>query len=90
VAAGRNDVEVFAVNVDRTRGQAMGFLRRVAFELPIVWDNQAQAMGGYDIVSMPTMVVVDAQGTVKWVKTGYSREKKLTELEALLDSMVKP
>ena len=87
LAAQRPGVAVYAVNVDRERNDARGFLRKVRFELPIVWDNQAMAMGGYGILSMPTMVVLDTNGTVVWTKVGFSREKGLTELEAELDRL---
>lgn len=83
----RDDVVIYAVNVDRDRTKAEPFLASVKFDLPIVWDNQAEALGQYDVTSMPTMFLLDAQGTVKWRKTGYSREKGLAELEAALDGL---
>lgn len=83
----RSDVVIYAVNVDRERAAADKFLRAVPFDLPIVWDNLAEALGQYDVTSMPTMFLLDAQGTVKWRKTGFSREKGLVELEAALASL---
>jgi len=83
----RSDVQIYAVNVDRLRGKAQGFLRSVQFELPIVWDNNSVAMGQWNVMSMPTMFVIDKQGTVKWRKVGYSRENGLSALEAELDAL---
>ncbi len=83
----RDDVVIYAVNVDKERAPAEKFLRQVAFDLPMVWDNESRAMGQYNVLSMPTMFVVDAQGTVKFSKTGYSREKGLAELIAVLDGL---
>jgi thiol-disulfide isomerase/thioredoxin len=80
----RDDVVIYAVNVDRERGKAKKFLAQVKFDLPIVWDNNAEALGQYDVMSMPTMFLLDSQGTVKWRKTGFSRENGLTELEEQL------
>lgn len=80
----RPDVAIYAVNVDREQQAAARFLQAVKFDLPIVWDNQAEALGQYDVSSMPTMFLLDAQGTVKWRKTGFSREKGLVELEEQL------
>jgi len=76
-----DDVVIYAVNVDRERAKAQQFLARVKFDLPIIWDNNAEALGQYDVLSMPTMFLLDAQGTVKWRKSGFSVEKGLTELE---------
>jgi cytochrome c biogenesis protein CcmG/thiol:disulfide interchange protein DsbE len=81
------ELVVYAVNVDRERQRADGFLRQVRFELPIVWDNKAEAMGQYDVLSMPTMFLLDANGTVKWKKVGYAREKGFEELDAALEAL---
>jgi thiol-disulfide isomerase/thioredoxin len=80
----RDDVVIYAVNVDRERSKAKQFLAKVKFDLPIVWDNKAEALGQYDVMSMPTMFLLDAQGTVKWRKTGFSKQKGLVELEEQL------
>jgi len=83
----RDDVVIYAVNVDRQRPPAEKFLRQVSFDLPIVWDNASLAMGQYNVLSMPTMFLVDAQGTIKFRKTGFSREKGLAELIEALDAL---
>lgn len=83
----RDDVHVFAVNVDRIRGKAERFLRAVPLDMPVVWDNESLVMGQLDVTSMPTTFVVDAQGTLKWRKSGFSTEKGLSELEQVLDGL---
>ena len=83
----RPDVTILAVNVDRERSRAEGFLRQVTVELPIVWDTESLAMGQYDVLSMPTMFLLDAQGTVKLRKVGFSAEKGLSELEEALGAL---
>ena len=81
------DAKFIAVNVDRERAEAERFLKRVQFDLPIVWDNQAMALGEYSVVSMPTMFLIDKNGTVQYVKVGYSRQKKLAELESKIKEL---
>ncbi|MCA9566607.1 MAG: TlpA family protein disulfide reductase [Myxococcales bacterium] len=83
----RDDIVIYAVNVDRTRQDAKKFLSSVSFDLPIVWDNRAEALGQYDVMSMPTMFLIDRNGTVKWRKTGFSRENGLKELEEQLGGL---
>jgi thiol-disulfide isomerase/thioredoxin len=83
----RPDIAVFAVNVDREKGKAMGFLKQVKIDLPIVWDHESIALGAYQVLSMPTVIVVDGKGTVKLVKVGYNRERKLSEIEAALKEL---
>lgn len=83
----RDDVVIYAVNVDRDRKLAERFLSGVDVDLPVVWDHEATSMGQYNVLSMPTMFLIDAQGTVKWRKTGFSRERGLSELVAALDGL---
>jgi peroxiredoxin len=83
----RSDIAIFAVNVDREQAKAKAFLKQVPIDLPVVWDNQALALGAYQVLSMPTMFVVDKDGTLKSVKVGYSQERKLTELKAILEEI---
>lgn len=85
--AERSDVKIFAVNVDPEKGPAEGFLRKVDVELPIVWDNKSEIMGYFNVMSMPTMFVIDGDGTIKWRKSGFSRERGLKELEDVLAGM---
>ena len=81
------DVHFYAVNVDRERKDAERFLSKVKFSLPIAWDNEAKILGEYSVISMPTMFLLDKNGTVQYIKVGYSREKKLTELETKLKEL---
>ena len=83
------NVQFLAVNVDRDKKSAQRFLSKVNFSLPIAWDNEALTLGEYGVISMPTMVLIDEKGTVQYVKVGYSREKKLVELEGKIKELLK-
>ncbi|MGC6491696.1 MAG: TlpA family protein disulfide reductase [Myxococcota bacterium] len=80
----RDDITIYAVNVDRDPNRARGFLKQVPMELPVVWDPDSIALGQYDVLSMPTMFLIDENGTVKFRKTGFSQQNGLKELEAAL------
>ena len=83
----RSDIAIYAVNVDREKAKANAFLKQVKIDLPIVWDNESMALGAYQILSMPTVIVIDAKGTVKLVKVGFNRERALSEIEAVLGDL---
>ncbi len=83
----RPDLKIFAVNVDREKSKAQAFLAQVPFDLPIVWDNEATALGQYEVLSMPTMFLIDRNQTLVWRKTGFGRDKGLSELEAQLQGV---
>ena len=75
------DVKVVTINVDKHQKDARGFLSKVDFDLPILWDHDAKIMGQYQVLSMPTIFLIDQNGTVKYKKVGYSKTKKLVDLE---------
>lgn len=84
LAAKRPDVTFLAVNVDKDRPAAERFIRELKMSLPVAYDSEAAAMAKFDVVSMPTMFMLDRNGTVKFRKTGFSTENGLTELLAAL------
>ena len=79
------DVKFIAVNVDRKKSDAIPFLKKVNVGLPIGYDNDAQMVGQYSVMSMPTTFVIDKKGKVHAKKTGYSEERGFTELGKYID-----
>ena len=75
------NVQFVAVNVDKSVGPAKKFLHGITLDMPIVMDNSALILGEYGVLSMPTLFLIDSNGTVQYTKIGYSQEKKLVELE---------
>jgi thiol-disulfide isomerase/thioredoxin len=86
----RSDVEIFAVNVDRDKALAQKFLAITPVELPIIWDQDSVALGQYEVLSMPTLFVLDKNQVVTFRKTGFSEERGLIELIAVLDGKPLP
>ena len=54
---------------------------------PTLHDADGKVGKAYGAKTTPHMFVIDAKGTVKYQKVGYSRVKKLVELEAALDEL---
>jgi thiol-disulfide isomerase/thioredoxin len=79
-------VDVIAVNVDRDRNLADRFLRAVPVDLPIAYDPDANALGGYDVTAMPTMFVFDSKGELVFRKVGFSEAKGLTEIQTAVEA----
>lgn len=84
LARERPELAIFAVNVDRDPAAARRFLSQVQVDLPVVWDPESLALGQYEVLSMPTMFLLDENLTVKFRKTGFSRESGLADLKAAL------
>ena len=84
----RKDIQFVAVNVDKKSGPAKKFLRSIDdMKLPVVLDSQSMILGEYSVISMPTLFLIDKEGTVQFIKVGYSKEKGLIELEAEIEKL---
>ncbi|MEZ4699117.1 MAG: TlpA disulfide reductase family protein [Rhodothermales bacterium] len=81
--------EVIAINIDDEKANMNDFLKdikpRIAF--PVVFDPEKKLPALYDIDSMPTSLVVDANGVVRYWHSGFKDSDKpryLKEIETLL------
>ncbi len=86
LAAKRPDVTFLAINVDKERVPAERFIHELKMSLPVAYDPESAVVSRFDVVVMPTMFMLDKNGTVKFRKTGFSADKGLAELIAALDA----
>lgn len=86
-ALGPAGFEVLAVNVDRDEASAMRFLGGRLPPFPILFDPTSKVVGQFDVVAMPTSILVGADGRVLERHEGYSAEW-MTELEARIRTLV--
>jgi peroxiredoxin len=80
-------VEVLAVNIDEKRANAEQFLKAHKVVLEVLFDEGGKvAAARYDPPTMPTSFVIDADGVVRHVNSGFEPgdekklEKQLTSL----------
>ena len=62
---------VLGVNVEENSDEARGFLGHTPVDFPVVLDNQNKVSKLYDVVAMPTTVMVDRDGNVRYLHKGY-------------------
>jgi peroxiredoxin len=67
---------VVAVNLDKDHELAGGFLREFHPRFPIVYDKTAKLAEQFHITSMPYSMVLDRDGKVKSVHTGFSNDRR--------------
>lgn len=87
LAAQRTDVTFLAVNVDKERAPAAQLIAELKLTVPVVYDPEAAVMARFDVVLMPTMFLLDKNGTVKLKKTGFAADNGLNELTAALGKL---
>jgi peroxiredoxin len=62
---------VLAINVEENVDAARGFMKNFPVEFPVLLDNTNQVSQRYKVIAMPTTVVVDRDGNVRYLHQGY-------------------
>ena len=79
---------VYGVSFDEELAPIAPFLREVRVGFPILWDRGGERLAArFDIKRLPTTLVVDRRGVIRYVHEGWTEEKareQRREVEALL------
>ncbi len=62
---------LFGVNVEQNPDAAKKFLDTVGVSFPILYDSETTVSRAYNVNAMPTTVMVDRDGKVRYVNRGY-------------------
>ena len=85
--AANSMVRLLAITVDDERQNAVEFLKRNSIRLTPLYDDMKRVAGQYGIPEMPSALIIDARGVVRFVHAGYSEseiEVMRKEVEGLL------
>jgi cytochrome c biogenesis protein CcmG, thiol:disulfide interchange protein DsbE len=69
-------LEIVAVNVDRKREDAERFLAAAPAQFTVVYDASGSAPAAWQVKAMPTSYLIDANGTIALVESGFRDERK--------------
>ncbi len=83
-----DDVAVVTVNLDRQKPQADAFLRQVRSSLPVVYDAQGASAKAWKVADMPTSLVFDRKGQMRFRHQGFF-PGKTGEYDAHIASLVR-
>lgn len=76
--AGQHGVKVIAINIDDERENAMAFLNSNRVHLISLYDEAKHVVGRYDVPAMPSALVVDKSGVVRFIHGGYTENDVAT------------
>jgi thiol-disulfide isomerase/thioredoxin len=62
---------LLGVNVEPKSGDALGFLKSTPVSFPILFDTTSKVSTLYEVSGMPSTVILDRKGTVRYVHHGY-------------------
>jgi cytochrome c biogenesis protein CcmG/thiol:disulfide interchange protein DsbE len=87
---GAQNLVVIAVNVDHDRQRAERFLSATPANFPIIYDPHGEIAAAYKVVGMPSAVLIDRAGTVRFHHDGFSAKRKETYAEHLQTLISEP
>lgn len=62
---------LLAVNIDDDSSRAMNMIEELGVNFPVLFDARKQVSELYEVEAMPVTVIVDREGTVRYVHHGY-------------------
>jgi thiol-disulfide isomerase/thioredoxin len=73
-----DDLAVVTINVDRSRQAAERFLAEAGGGLPVVYDDSGAIAKSYHVAEMPTSMLFDRQGRLRFTHKGFHPEQTAT------------
>jgi thiol-disulfide isomerase/thioredoxin len=70
-AYGGDGLVIIAVNVDHSQAKAANFLSAQGSDLTVVYDPKGEIATAYHVKDMPTSVLIDRDGKVRYVHKGF-------------------
>jgi len=78
---------LLGVNIDDDSRRAMQMAEELGINFPVLFDAQKEVSKLYEVEAMPVTVLVDREGTVRYVHHGYKpgyEDKYLDQIRSLL------
>ncbi len=82
-ADGTKGLSVYGVSFDEDRAAVEAFCRETGISFTVLWDKGGGTLAErFDVTRLPTTLVVDRKGTVRFLHLGFERaEEPLIERE---------
>ena len=65
------DFELLGINIDEDRAKALRLAKKLSINFPILFDETKKVSKSYSIDAMPMTILIDRDGTVRYVHRGY-------------------
>lgn len=83
-------LEVVTVNMDQDPALAARFLTEMSATFPVFYDSMGKIANRYQVIGMPTAIVLDRAGQVRFRHTGFFPKKEASYEEHLLSVLREP
>jgi peroxiredoxin len=78
---------LLGANIDDNSAKAMDMVSELGVSFPVLFDMRKEVSKLYQVDAMPVTVIIDREGTVRYVHNGYKpgyEEKYLDQIRSLL------
>jgi len=78
---------LLGVNIDDNSSKAMNMAAELGVSFPVLFDARKEVSKLYEVEAMPVTVLIDREGTIRYVHHGYKpgyEEKYLDQIRSLL------
>lgn len=78
---------LLGVNIDDNSSKAMNMVAELGVSFPVLFDSRKEVSKLYEVNAMPVTVLIDREGTVRYVHQGYKpgyEDKYLDQIRSLL------
>jgi peroxiredoxin len=76
---------VLGVNVEEDSAKARKLLQKMPVSFPVLFDNESVVSKQYDVVAMPSTVLVDRNGNMRYLHKGYKPGLENVYLQQIRD-----
>jgi cytochrome c biogenesis protein CcmG, thiol:disulfide interchange protein DsbE len=85
---GKKGLLVYAISFDEKKESIAPYLKNVGVSVPVLWDNGGEKTSpSLGVLQLPTTILVDKTGTIRYVHQGYTAEiasQERQQIETLL------
>jgi peroxiredoxin len=78
---------LLGVNVEPKSADALGFLKATPVSFPILFDTESQVSKLYEVAGMPSTVILDRTGKVRYIHHGYKPGEESEYLDQIRNLM---
>jgi thiol-disulfide isomerase/thioredoxin len=68
---GKMGFVLYGVNVEEDNTAAKKMLKDLGVSFPILFDTESKLSGLYNVEAMPTSVIIDKKGNIRYIDRGY-------------------
>ncbi len=80
--------QVVSIGVDREAGKSVEFAKGFEAGWSVIEDAESELMGKFGVYSMPATFIIDRQGNIKFMDTGFKPEEQASKLRSAIQGLL--